>query len=564
MALELTDDALDLDRVDWARALDELRRLAREQGAAAGPRGAASPTRRGLSALFEGDFRVGAARVADALRRSSPLNPLHHVRRALHALRFGAWELALAAIEGGRRRRRSALPAARPRRWRPCSPGRSGARPTSPGTSTRPSRRSTSPGLRQAEAQIKSQPKEADGRAQSACRGTAAWATAWAHLPGQARRGPPGRGRQAGEAAPRGAPRAAQAASAEAAAVRKLHLLRTARGWRRSSRELAGGARGLAGRGARGHAARRGAARRRQGPLPAPRAAADPRGRARSGGGAAALRLGPARASRWTRRRPKRWAAALRAVEVCMRLEPHQPIHLQNRAAIVTATADDAYHDAWEELDRLHYRLALMGRLDGPSVRAMLKPHRMFASQARLTPKGEGGLDLGVFRVKEEREHGVAQRSPGREPGAPRRRSGAGAAVDPPPARGARLRAPGARPGSGPPPALPGRSARRARPDRGPGPRRGVAGDAGPGGGAAPRRRARGALAIVRGAHADALRRGRARRRGGGGARPPARRDLRRPRAPALDLAARARPAGHRGGAARTSSRRSRRSSTRG
>src|SRR4051812_37130853 len=87
---------LPLERIDWERALDELRRLTRERDGAAYRRRLADAS--SLSALFEGDFRVGAARLADAIRLE-PLNPLHQVRRALHALRFGAWELSLTAVD---------------------------------------------------------------------------------------------------------------------------------------------------------------------------------------------------------------------------------------------------------------------------------------------------------------------------------------------------------------------------------------------------------------------------------------------------------------------------------
>ncbi len=92
---------------------------------------------------------------------------------------------------------------------------------------------------------------------------------------------------------------------------------------------------------------------------------------------------------------------ALSVVEVCLRLEPHEILHRLNRAALFTLLREeDAYHDAWADVDRLHFRMALLGRTDPESAREMLKPHRMFAQQARLTP-GESnkvGMALGVFR----------------------------------------------------------------------------------------------------------------------------------------------------------------------
>jgi len=99
----------------------------------------------------------------------------------------------------------------------------------------------------------------------------------------------------------------------------------------------------------------------------------------------------------------ERYPAALRVVEACLRLEPHETIHRQNRAALFTLMGEaEAYHEAWEDLERHHYRLALLGQTDRASARMMARPHRMFARQARLTP-GDGGpdkarLQLGIFR----------------------------------------------------------------------------------------------------------------------------------------------------------------------
>ena len=53
--------AVALERVDWERALGELRRLAQAKGGDVSRRHLADAS--SLSALFEGDFRVGAARI---------------------------------------------------------------------------------------------------------------------------------------------------------------------------------------------------------------------------------------------------------------------------------------------------------------------------------------------------------------------------------------------------------------------------------------------------------------------------------------------------------------------
>ncbi len=80
----------------------------------------------------------------------------------------------------------------------------------------------------------------------------------------------------------------------------------------------------------------------------------------------------------------ERFEEALRAVEPCIRLEPHERMHLQNRAALLTLMSDrDAAEHAWLELERHQYRLALAGAFE-PAVLAL--PHRMVAQQARLSP----------------------------------------------------------------------------------------------------------------------------------------------------------------------------------
>jgi hypothetical protein len=96
-----------------------------------------------------------------------------------------------------------------------------------------------------------------------------------------------------------------------------------------------------------------------------------------------------------------RYAEALRLVERCLRLEPHETVHYQNRAALFTLMREaGAYHDAWFELNRHQYRLALMGKISPADALRLAKPHRLFAQQARLNAEGPSGRrrkDHGVF-----------------------------------------------------------------------------------------------------------------------------------------------------------------------
>lgn len=104
---------------------------------------------------------------------------------------------------------------------------------------------------------------------------------------------------------------------------------------------------------------------------------------------------------------------ALAIVQQCERLEPVETVHRQNRAALLTLLGEaDAAHEAWADLDRHHYRLALLGRLDRASAHSYARPHRMFAQQARLTPedaRGPARLHLGVFRREHDKGHGEAR-----------------------------------------------------------------------------------------------------------------------------------------------------------
>ena len=101
----------------------------------------------------------------------------------------------------------------------------------------------------------------------------------------------------------------------------------------------------------------------------------------------------------------ERFAASLRAVQVCLELEPHEPVHHQNRAALFTMLGEhEASLDAWADLDRHHYRLALLGRMDPVSTRRYGAPHRMFSQAARLSSR------TGVFLVEETKRGAITER----------------------------------------------------------------------------------------------------------------------------------------------------------
>ncbi len=101
----------------------------------------------------------------------------------------------------------------------------------------------------------------------------------------------------------------------------------------------------------------------------------------------------------------ERFSNALRAVQVCSDLEPHEAAHYQNRAALFTLLGEhESALDAWADLDRHHYRLALLGRLDPASARRYGAPHRMFSQAARLSGR------TGVFFVEEHKEGAITHR----------------------------------------------------------------------------------------------------------------------------------------------------------
>ena len=98
----------------------------------------------------------------------------------------------------------------------------------------------------------------------------------------------------------------------------------------------------------------------------------------------------------------EKYADALRLVERCLQLEPHETLHYQNRAALFTLLREPgAYHDAWFELDRHHFRLALLGELTPAHALRLAAPHRLFAQHARLAGEGSAA-------ARERQEAGIA------------------------------------------------------------------------------------------------------------------------------------------------------------
>lgn len=101
----------------------------------------------------------------------------------------------------------------------------------------------------------------------------------------------------------------------------------------------------------------------------------------------------------------ERFAQAVRVIQICIDLEPHEAVHHQNRAALFTLLGEhEASLDAWAELDRHHYRLALLGRMDPAATRRYGAPHRMFSQAARLSGRS------GVFLVEETKKGAITER----------------------------------------------------------------------------------------------------------------------------------------------------------
>jgi len=84
---------VNLGRIDWPAALSELRKGAASSDGKRRLAQAAS-----LAARFARGFDEGASYALEAAKLE-PLNPLHHVRFALHCLRYGQHERALAVVD---------------------------------------------------------------------------------------------------------------------------------------------------------------------------------------------------------------------------------------------------------------------------------------------------------------------------------------------------------------------------------------------------------------------------------------------------------------------------------
>ncbi|MEO1262697.1 MAG: hypothetical protein AAFZ15_28075 [Bacteroidota bacterium] len=93
---------------------------------------------------------------------------------------------------------------------------------------------------------------------------------------------------------------------------------------------------------------------------------------------------------------------AMAILEVCQKLEPHNLINWQNKATIFTLLRErKSYYEAWETLDRYHFRLALLGRFNQHKARFLAKRFRMFAQQAKMTSSTEENgfqLNFGIFK----------------------------------------------------------------------------------------------------------------------------------------------------------------------
>ena len=391
-----------LANIDWPAALADLRKRA------TGPDGRRRLAQSAsLAARFARSFDEGAAYAIEAAR-IEPLNPLHRVRFALHCLRYGLHERAIATLDG--LGSASELPAARTVRalaTLQSGEDRRAANIARDLVTAHPALIGNA--FLQAEAHLRPQLKEAEERAQTLPRDPS-WATAWTHL----------------------LVKQIVARPRESAKVAKQHLevrpalvkgsphealVRKAAGWSVATRDELAAAVDAVRSGSRAEelvlsllteqlrddASRADTTDDGLRTLHQLHRAHVERPAVRRVYVAALTRLAIERAAR------EEWQAALRAIEVAARLEPHEPVHLQNRAAVLTAMADDAQHEAWAELDRLHQRLALAGCLDADTARRIAKPHRMFAEQARLTPAQAGTddastrLSWGVFRIKEEK-----------------------------------------------------------------------------------------------------------------------------------------------------------------
>ena len=106
----------------------------------------------------------------------------------------------------------------------------------------------------------------------------------------------------------------------------------------------------------------------------------------------------------------ERFAEALRLTEHCRAVEPYETAHYQNRAALFTLMREtESYHDAWFELNRHQFRLALLGKMSPADALRLAKPHRLFAQQARRNvdnPHARQPMEFGIFKETRQSNSG--------------------------------------------------------------------------------------------------------------------------------------------------------------
>jgi tetratricopeptide (TPR) repeat protein len=100
----------------------------------------------------------------------------------------------------------------------------------------------------------------------------------------------------------------------------------------------------------------------------------------------------------------RQYEYALRLLERCEHRQPQDSVYVQDRAAVFTLLRDPvAYHEAWAELDRQHFRQILLGLADQTHLARVAATHRLFAQQARgnLEPERRmrGDRAGGIFRI---------------------------------------------------------------------------------------------------------------------------------------------------------------------
>ncbi|HEY4238312.1 MAG TPA: hypothetical protein VGM88_00775 [Kofleriaceae bacterium] len=382
----------DLGRVNWSAAAVELADEHRRTGAARTRRSLAQI--QGLRGRFADDFAVASAATTAAIELE-PLDPVHRVRAALALLRFGELDAALAALD--------ALPEGITDLplvlvVKALVTARRGEARTARNIADRALQVDATHAAARflyTEQNLAAAAKGGLDKLAELPKG-AAYDGAWADLLAKLAISRPGDARAVTAQLDRGvitkgsrADRIARAAIAWAAAAPE-ELARAAEAQTAGSRaeEVALGL--LAAKLASGEPVARAAAFRtlyeKHRDRPAMRRAL----------AAMLTKLAIAEAA------AEKFAAAMRAVQVCLDLEPHESTHHQNRAALFVLMGEhESALDAWAELDRHHYRLALLGRLDPASARSYGAPHRMFAQSSRATGRN------GVFvREAAEGSHG--------------------------------------------------------------------------------------------------------------------------------------------------------------